>query len=150
MEGAVVATEPVPGDLRPGGVGPAGSIVAYTAICPHEWNHPEPEFSPIRYVAPGDRAVLAGEQDRLIVCCSHGSVFDPATGGRVAQSPARAPLASIVLDWDEASDRLFATGISGPVSFEPFFAAFKRDRRAVSTAARVMRLDRYSKVVGRC
>jgi arsenite oxidase small subunit len=146
----VIAPREVAGDPRPGGVGPGRSIVAYTAICPHEWSHPEPEFSPVYYVAPGQRAVLAGGRDRLIVCCSHGSVFDPAAGGAVEQSPARVPLASILLEWDAASGGLIATGVSGPVSFEQFFASFDRDGRLVSGPVRVVALQAYSKAVGRC
>jgi len=148
--GEPVERREVAGDTRPGGVGPDRSIVAYTAICPHEWSHPEPEFSPVGYVGPGEHAVLAGNRDRLIVCCSHGSVFDPAAGGRVEQSPARSPLASIRLDWDAAADELAATGVSGPTSFEQFFASFARERRPVSGPVRVVPLQAFSKVVGRC
>jgi Rieske Fe-S protein len=147
---AVAPAEPVAGDRRLGGVGAPKAIVAYTAICPHEWSHPDPAFSPIRYVAPGEPAVLTGGRDRLIVCCSHGSVFDPAVGGRVEQSPARTPLASVVLEWDATSDGLAAVGVSGPTSFERFFASFERDQRLVTEPARVIPLATYSKVVGRC
>ncbi len=146
----VSPAEPAAGDRRPGGVGATKSIVAYTAICPHEWSHPDATFSPIRYVAPGEPAVLTAGRDRLIVCCSHGSVFDPAVGGRVEQSPARMPLASVILEWDAASDGLAAVGVSGPTSFERFFTAFDRDPRLVAEAARVIPLAAYSKVVGRC
>lgn len=150
MEAPVAAAEPAAGDARPAGVGPRRSIVAYSAICPHEWSHPEPEFSPIGYVAPGTSAVLTGGRDRLIVCCSHGSVFDPAAGGRVEQSPARLPLASVVLEWDRPSDGLVATGLAGPTSFDRFFTAFDRERRLAGEPARVLTLDAYSKVIGRC
>lgn len=146
----VAAAEPAPGDRRPAGVGPRGSIVAYSAICSHQWSHPDPEFSPVHYLAPGKRDVLVGDRDRLIVCCAHSSAFDPAAGGRVAQSPAPLPLASVVLEWDEATDGLAAAGIHGPESFDRFFAAFERERRLVAGPARVMRLSEYSKVVARC
>lgn len=148
--GEATGPREVAGDSRPGGTGPRRSIVAYTAICPHEWSHPEREFSPMYYVAPGERAVLAGGRDRLIVCCSHGSVFDPAAGGRVEQSPARLPLASILLEWDPATDELAAAGMSGPTSFEPFFSSFDRERRMVGGSVRAMPLHAYSRVVGRC
>jgi len=146
----VAPSEPAAGDPRPGGVGPGRSIVAYTGICSHEWSHPDPEFSPIHYVPPGGRAILVGDRDRLIVCCSHASAFDPAAGGRVVQSPARLPLASVVLEWDERSDALVAADFRGPDSFDRFFAAFDRERRLVAGAARVVPLRVYSRLVGRC
>lgn len=141
---------PASGDAWPGGVGPRRSVVAYTAVCPHEWSHPDRDFSPIHYVAPGERDVLVGDRDRLIVCCAHSSAFDPAAGGRVVQSPARLPLASVVLEWDEAMDGIHAAGLRGPESFERFFAAFDRERRVVTEAPRVLRLRDYSKAVARC
>ena len=150
LRAVVAPAEPAAGDRRPGGVGAARSIVAYTAICPHEWSHPNPAFSPILYAAPGEPAVLTGGRDRLIVCCTHGSVFDPAVGGRVEQSPARIPLASVVLEWDAASDGLAAVGVSGPTSFERFFTSFEGDQRLAAEPARVILLAAYSKVVGRC
>lgn len=150
LDAPIEPTEPAAGDARPGGVGPACSVVAYTAICPHEWSHPDVEFSPLQYVAPGDRAVLAGDRDRLIVCCSHGSTFDPAAGGKVAQSPARLPLASILLEWDRTTDQLSAVGVRGPTSFEPFFKSFAGNRSLVEGPIRAIRLTRFSKVVGRC
>jgi hypothetical protein len=101
-------------------------------------------------VAPGERDVLVGDRDRLIVCCAHSSAFDPGTGGRVVQSPARLPLASVLLEWDEASDGLFAVGMQGPESFDRFFAAFERERRLVAGTVRVIPLAAYSRVVARC
>ena len=150
MGALIMPVEAAAGDPRPGGVGPGRSIVAYTAICSHEWSHPAPEFSPIHYLAPGQRDVLVGDRDRLIVCCAHSSAFDPAAGGRVAQSPARLPLASVVLEWDEASDGLSATGIRGPESFERFFTAFDRERKLVAEPARVIPLSAYSRKVAKC
>ena len=150
MEAPVPPAEPAPGDPRPGGVGPRASIVGYTAICSDQLSHPTARFSPIHYLAPGQRDVLVGDRDRLIVCCAHSSAFDPAAGGRVAQSPARLPLASVVLEWDEASDGLSATGIRGPESFERFFTAFDRERKLVAEPARVVPLSAYSRRVARC
>jgi len=150
MGAPIMPAEPAPGDSRPGGVGPGGSIVAYTAICSHEWSHPGPEFSPIHYLAPGQRDVLVGDRDRLIVCCAHSSAFDPAAGGRVAQSPSRLPLASVVLEWNAASDALFATAVRGPDSFERFFTAFDRERTLVAGPARVVPLSAYSRKVATC
>ena len=150
MEAPVPPALPAPGDTRPGGVGPRASIVGYTAICSDQLSHPNAGFSPIHYLAPGQRDALVRDRDRLIVCCAHSSAFDPAAGGRVAQSPARLPLASIVLEWNAASDALFATAVRGPDSFERFFTAFDRERTLVAGPARVVPLSAYSRKVATC
>ena len=68
----------------------------------------------------------------------------------MAQSPARLPLASIVLEWNAASDALFATAVRGPDSFERFFTAFDRERTLVAGPARVVPLSAYSRKVATC
>lgn len=135
----------------PGGVGAGRSVVAFTAICPHAWVHPQREFSPIAYHAPGQRSIVASGRDRLIVCCAHGSAFDPAAGGRVEQGPAELPLAFVGLEWDSGKDQLAARGILGPDSFDRFFQAFSdRSREEVRGATTVRPLNGYSETVARC
>ena len=134
-----------------GGVGPGQAVVAYTAICPHQWIHPEREFSMIRYYPPGQGSILVGGRDRLITCCAHGSAFDPARGGRIEQVPADLPLAAIDLEWDPSTDRLTATGVRGIDIFTPFFTAFANNqRRPIEAKTPVMPLATYSKAVIRC
>ena len=134
-----------------GGVGPRQSIVAFTAICPHEWTHPERAFSAIGYARSGQGAIVVGGRDRLVVCCAHGSAFDPDVGGRVEQGPAEVPLAAVALSWDPPDDRLFAEGVLGRDSFERFFRAFARRSRAIVVGrAPVVPLREYSAAVARC
>jgi len=134
-----------------GGVGPKRSIVAFTAICPHEWSHPDRSLSPIHYYRAGERAKMVADRDRLIVCCVHASAFDPAAGGRLEQGPAELPLAVITMEWDRTTDQLFASGVLGANSFERFFRGFKGKSRAlVGAHTPVMRLQEYSAVVVRC
>lgn len=132
----------------PGGAGPGRSIVAYTAICPHQQVHPTPELSLISYYPPGAPSVLAG-RDSVITCCAHGSVFDPLRAGRVLQSPAEYPLASVQLEWDEKTDALYACGVAGKDSFEQFFNIAGRGS-AVSEKTTVVPLEGYSGDVARC
>ncbi len=134
-----------------GGVGPSRSVVAFTAVCPHEWSHPEPAFSAIGYHRGGQPAAVTGGRSRLIVCCAHGSAFDPTAGGRVEQGPAEVPLAAVVLSWDPGQDRFFAHGLLGRDSFERFFSVFKgKSRAVVDDETPVMRLRDYSATVARC
>jgi len=134
-----------------GGAGPGRSVVAFTAICPHQRSHPERAFSPIGYHRTGEKAAVVGGRDRMIVCCAHGSAFDPAAGGRVEQAPAELPLAAVPLHWDREHDRFFAEGIFGPDSFDQFFREFRgRSRALVEGSSAVMRLRDYSAAVARC
>jgi Rieske Fe-S protein len=134
-----------------GGVGPRRSIAAFTAICPHEWSHPDRKFAPIRYYRSGERPVLGGGRDRLIVCCVHGSTFDPGAGGRLEQAPAELPLASVLIEWDQSRDELAALGLLGPDSFERFFRSFTGKSRApVTGRTPVTRLAEYSATLARC
>jgi len=134
-----------------GGIGPQRSVVAFTAICPHEWAHPERALSAIGYHRTGQQAAVVGGRDRLIVCCAHGSAFDPEAGGRVEQSPAELPLATVVLSWEPQENRVFADGLLGIATFERFFAAFSGKSRAfVRDQTPVVRLREYSAAVARC
>ena len=74
------------------GVGHDGSIVAYAAICTHQVTRPSPRKSFINYRPRGDEA---GEASGRITCCLHGSMFDPARGGKVVGGPAPQPLTTI-------------------------------------------------------
>jgi arsenite oxidase small subunit len=107
-----------------GGVGPGGAVVAYSAICQHQLsavfrNRTFISFRP-------DRSPVA-ERENTIVCCAHHSVYDPLEGGKVLSGPAAQPLAAIVLDYDPATDALFATGTLGAERFHDFFAAYRRE-----------------------
>ncbi len=104
----------------PGGVGPTKGIVAFSAICAHKLAYPAREVSFIRYrSAPSPNGAA-----KVIHCCAEHSVYDPAAGARVVSGPAPQPLAAILLDYDAATDALFAIGTVGAEQFEPFFAKY--------------------------
>lgn len=110
-----------------GGVGPNGSVVAFSAICAHRMTHPTPGVSFIGY-----RKTKTGFYDNerrlvqrrgVIQCCSEQSVYDPAQGAKVLGGPAPQPLASIALEFDERG-RMHAVGVYGGMLFERYFDHF--------------------------
>jgi Rieske Fe-S protein len=128
----------------PGGVGRVRSLVAYSAICPHTYTHPTREAAMIHYFAPDQPASVA-QRGGVITCCVHGSAFDPARGAVPLQPPAELPLATVLLEWDEASDGLTAVGVLGRPVFTEFFRSFPRiARRDVAGSTTVRELARYS------
>lgn len=105
------------GRAAPGGVGPTGGIVAFSAICTHQFAYPTAALSAINY-RPGDGRIN---------CCLHGSVFDPAQGGAVLAGPAPKPLTAVVLEFE--GDALVVLGTRGPEVYEAFFRTFKSELR---------------------
>ena len=116
------------------GVGQDGSIVAYAAICTHQVTRPSPRKSFINYRPRGDEA---GEASGRITCCLHGSMFDPARGGKVVGGPAPQPLTTIKLDYDEANDELYAVGTRGNEVYKAYFKAYRKELRQEFGAALV-------------
>ena len=106
-----------------GGAGANGTIVAYSAICPHQLTHPQPEMSMFQYVDEKGKT-LAYNKGGVFVCSSHLSAFDPKEGGKVVGGPANEGLASIILEID-AEDNIWAVAVLGPVKFQDYFDAFK-------------------------
>lgn len=124
-----------------GGIGSKKSLVAYSAICPHQWSYPTPDYAFISYYAmdkPSETTKKAG----VIQCCAHLSIFDPVEGGQVVEGPAEVPLAAIILE--EEDGKLYAVGVLGVDQFEPFFENFKQDlrERYGSTAKAKVLVDR--------
>ena len=103
----------------PAGVGAERSIVAFSAICAHKLMYPTREISFIG-LRPGGR----GEPAHVIHCCGDNSRYDPLHGGRVIDGPAPQPLAAVTLEWDPATDRLFAVGTQGGEKFDAFFEKY--------------------------
>lgn len=140
-----------------GGVGPKGQFVAFVAICTHQLSYPQPEVSYLRYAASGSE--LAGGPGR-IVCCAHGSVFDPAEGSKVVSGPAPMPLLPVSLAYDPVSDELSADGIMGMEFVKRFFKSYKADlnarfgpggyRQEVGAKTACVPLSEYSSVVPAC
>lgn len=111
----------------PGGVGPEGKIVALTAICAHQLSYPTKDHTPISYYA-NEQSEVAGKSG-VIVCCEHDRVYDPAQGGKMTATSKKGtqPLATIVLEYDAATDELYAKGVIGGARFDDFFKSFKRE-----------------------
>jgi len=112
-----------------GGVGPDKNIVAYSAICSHKMSHPAKEISFLSYrhdtVSYHNKEQgKSVDQAGVISCCSERSVYDPAIGSKVLGGPAPHPLASIELEYDEASDTLSATGSFGADMYDKFLDKF--------------------------
>ncbi len=103
----------------PAGVGPRRSIVAFSAICAHKLMYPTPQLSFI-----GLRKGFPGEPAQVIHCCGDNSRYDPAHGARVLAGPAPQPLAAVLLEWDEKTDRLYAVGTQGGEMFAAFFEKY--------------------------
>lgn len=110
-----------------GGVGGTGGIVAFTAICTHQFAYPKANLSTMNYVA--GQSQTAGKA-QAVTCCLHGSAFDPAQGGKVIGGPATQALTTISLEYDADKGVLYATGTRGAEIYEEFFRSFKRELRA--------------------
>lgn len=142
---------------NPAGVGPRGNLVAFVAICTHQLSYPTPVASYLRYAPSGSE--LAGGSGR-IVCCAHGSVYDPAQGAMRVSGPSQNPLMPVRLGWDPATDALAATGAVGRKFFERFFQNFKGElierfgpggyRQEVEGGAATVPLSTYSRQVPAC
>jgi len=140
-----------------GGAGPDQSIVAFTAICPHQLSYLGKDRSFINYRA--DKSTVA-KRNQVIVCCAHHSVYDPKAGGRVVSGPAPQSLTSILLNYEKSEDALFATGTLGSELFTAYFRAFKIDlikafgrgkaKQRVTGHAVVLEADKYCARQVRC
>ncbi len=140
-----------------GGVGPKKSIVAYSAICPHQLSYPTPDYSFINYYPQNTPSNIV-KRGGVIQCCAHLSVFDPEKGGVVLDGPAQFPLTAIVLTYEDGV--LYAVGTLGKEFFEDFFDVFKPDLRKLYKSSRkakklvekceVIEVSEYAKEVIRC
>lgn len=112
-----------------GGVGPANSIVAYSAICAHRMTYPARSASFLNYrhsrVVYFDEERNRKEQEKIIYCCSERSVYDATRGAQVIGGPAPQPLASIQLDYSPEDDSVAAVGTIGGELFENFLSKFE-------------------------
>ncbi len=139
-----------------GGVGKNNSIVAYTAICPHQLTHTNKEDSFISYI-PKTGKTMAYSEGGVIVCGSHLSAFDPKRGAVNLSGPATQPLASIVLEHVE-DDTLWAVAVLGQDKFHEYFKSFKSEfkdqwggkrkaKKIVSFSAQTVAISEYTKEV---
>jgi len=98
----------------PGGVGPNGSIVAFNSVCQHF----ACQYPQVKYYPPGVQPPQSFPEDAnggVIFCACHGSVYDPYRGAIVLRGPTQRPLPFVVLEWDEATDELYAVDVVGNV-----------------------------------
>ena len=139
-----------------GGVGPAKSVVAYSAICAHKMAYPTRQVSFIGY---RDAPSPVAGKGKVITCCSDRSVYDPAAGARVVSGPAPQPLATILLEHDPKADEAFAVGTFGGEKFDEFFRKYEfrlqlemgsRAHAAIDRTTTVRPLERYSIQWARC
>lgn len=98
----------------PGGVGPTGSLVAFSAICQHLGC--TPPF--ISYYPPGACGTF-NKGAAFIHCVCHGSTYNPSVsapggGAAIVTGPTQSPLPQVVLLWDQSTDTVFAAGVVGP------------------------------------
>lgn len=143
----------------PGGAGPEGAVVAYSAICAHMMTHPARAVSFINYrhepVTFKDTREERVRRSSVIHCCSEKSVYDATRGAHVLGGPAPQPLAVIVLEHNDEDDTYSATGTEGGEMFIPFFEEFdyrltleyRTDdiQREITGTAAVLPIDEYCK-----
>lgn len=161
---ATLATEDGIAYEWPGGTGPENSIVAFSAICAHKMSYPTRDVSFINYRHKQTNFInieqRLDKKSQVIYCCSERSVYDPSQGCRVLGGPAPQPLASVLLDYDENTDSLTATGILGGDMFDRFFKNFEfrlaLDHRITDVKQKtigttmVFSMDEYSEVKVMC
>jgi len=140
----------------PGGVGAGHSLVAYSAICAHRLTYPTREISFISY---RDEKSAGSSFAHVIHCCSEHSQYDPADGAKVVAGPAPQPLAAIVLEYDPASDGIYAVGTLGGELFNEFFDKYEfrlaleyggNARAAVEGSCMVSELEHYCRQQVKC
>jgi arsenite oxidase small subunit len=141
-----------------GGVGPQRSVVAFSAICAHRMSYPTKDISFISYrheeVRFTDLDRNAVRKEQVIYCCSEGSVYDPAEGGRVLGGPAPQPLAAVDLTCSE-DGAISACGTYGGDMFDRFFEGFgfqlslihgtEKFREPASDTSVVVPLEEYTR-----
>ncbi len=96
----------------PNGIGPQGSIVAYSAICQH-LGCPAPNIS---YYPPGTcpQTFNGGSLDFYIHCTCHGSTYNAADRAANLTGPAVLPLPQVILEHDTTDDTIYAVNEIGP------------------------------------
>lgn len=150
--------------LWQGGIGPKGSVVAFSAICAHKLSHPARSVSFINYrhetVDFTNAAATRERRSRVIYCCSENSVYDPARGASVLGGPAPQPLATVLLELDRSRDCIYAVGTLGGEKFDEYFEKFafrlslefRTDdvRAPVADTTAVVPITEYSKTQRTC
>jgi arsenite oxidase small subunit len=135
----------------PGGVGPARSLVAFSAICAHQLVYPTQQVS---FISFRKTKSIKGVQDNLIHCCADHSQYDPARGAQVLSGPAPQPLCAVLLEHDAKADTLTAYATLGGELFDEFFKKYEfklsldvgpKAKNRVLAKAVVRELDKFCK-----
>lgn len=135
--------------LWPGGVGPQGNLVAFSAICAHQLVYPTPQVS---FISFRKSRAKQGVADNLIHCCAEQSQYDPAQGAKVMHGPAEQPLCAVLLEYDPKADTLTAYATLGGELFDEFFRKYEfklsldvgpKAKNAVAGRAAVRELERF-------
>ena len=101
------------GEKAENGVGPDGDIVAFSQICQHLG-------CIYGFVAVGaspscDNTYKASGP--VGYCCCHGSAYDLANGAKVLGGPAPRPVPQVILNYDDSTGDIYATGMMPPTIF---------------------------------
>ncbi|MDT4870418.1 soxL2: Rieske iron-sulfur protein SoxL2 [compost metagenome] len=144
----------------PGGVGPARSLVAFSAICAHKLVYPTRDLSFISFrKGAALNPLTPSKGSDLIHCCADHSQYDPARGAQVLGGPAEQPLCAVLLEHDAKADTLTATGTLGGELFDDFFRKYDmklslevgpKARQAVAASSTVRELERFCRNAVRC
>lgn len=138
-----------------GGIGPARSVVAYSAICAHKLSYPTRDIS---FISFRTEKSARNRHASVIHCCSEHSQYDPAAGAKVVAGPAPQPLAAILLEHDPGADEIYAVGTLGGEMFNQFFEkyAFKlaleypTPKNQIAGSCVVHPLDNYCRQQVKC
>ncbi|MHB1492503.1 MAG: Rieske 2Fe-2S domain-containing protein [Thermoplasmataceae archaeon] len=105
----------------PGGAGPNGSIVSFSAICQHLGcvppiirYYPPNQLSTLSSILPGPSSDYP---NGVIHCNCHGSTYDPSKGAGIITHPTYKPLPNVILAWDPSTDTLAAKNMNGPTIY---------------------------------
>ncbi len=147
-----------------GGVGPANSLVAYSAICQHKLAYPSKQVNFISFqkqagLSSSNKTSIKTQDKNVIACCADGSVYDATAGAKVIAGPAEQALTTIVLEYDTKSDEIYAIGVLGGDKFEAFFKKYafklqlergKTARNEAGNTTTLIELSKYSTQSANC
>ncbi len=109
-----------------GGIGKEKTVVAFVAICTHQLSYPRRDKSFLSYYPKEKKSPLTGK-DEVIQCCAHMSAFDPKSGAKPVEGPAKDPLPAVILHED--TNGIYAEGVLGKDIFGEFFDLYRRELR---------------------
>ena len=100
------------GQKVPNGVGPDGDIIAFSTICQHLG-------CPVHFEPAGRSGGEMPNYTNLPVCyCPcHAGVYDLSENAKVLAGPPPNPLPFVVLEYDESTGDIYATGMTAPSIF---------------------------------